>query len=262
MFLYCIIVCVCLGASIIGAICGIGGGVIVKPVLDSMRIMSVETVSFLSGLMVMSMSVYSIVKTVLAREVRFDARTGILLSAGAVAGGLIGKQAFALIQNASANPDRIGAYQAAILFILTLGTLLYTLKKASIRTRQFTNPLACILIGIILGLLSSFLGIGGGPFNLVFLSYFFSMDTKAAAQNSLLIIMFSQISAFLQTITTASVPDFSWGLLLCMVAAGIAGAALGRIFNKKLDSRKVDRLFCILIVIILIICVYNFFKYL
>ena len=163
MFLYCIIVCVCLGASIIGAICGIGGGVIVKPVLDSMGIMSVETVSFLSGLMVMSMSVYSIVKTVLAREVRFDARTGILLSAGAVAGGMIGKQAFALIQNASANPDRIGAYQAAILFILTLGTLLYTLKKASIRTRQFTNPLACILIGIILGLLSSFLGIGGGP---------------------------------------------------------------------------------------------------
>ena len=75
----------------IGAICGIGGGVIVKPVLDSMGIMSVETVSFLSGLMVMSMSVYSIGKTVLAKEVRFDARTGIMLSLGAVAGGLIGK---------------------------------------------------------------------------------------------------------------------------------------------------------------------------
>ncbi len=261
MLYYCIIVLVCLGASVIGAICGIGGGVIVKPVLDSMGIMSVETVSFLSGLMVMSMSVYSIGKTVLAKEVRFDARTGIMLSLGAVAGGLIGKHAFALIQAASDNPDQIGAYQAAILFVLTLGTLIYTLKKASIHTKKFTNPLVCIVIGIILGLLSSFLGIGGGPFNLVFLSFFFSMDTKTAAQNSLLIIMFSQISAFLQTIATGSVPEFSWGLLICMVAAGIVGAALGRVFNKKLDSKKVDKLFCILIVIILIICVYNFFKY-
>ena len=103
--------------------------------------------------------------------------------------------------------------------MLTLGTLIYTLKKASIHTKKFTNPLVCIVIGIILGLLSSFLGIGGGPFNLVFLSFFFSMDTKTAAQNSLLIIMFSQISAFLQTIATGSVPEFSWGLLICMVAA-------------------------------------------
>ncbi|MEI3183290.1 MAG: sulfite exporter TauE/SafE family protein [Lachnospiraceae bacterium] len=39
--------------------------------------------------------------------------------------------------------------------------------------------------------MSSFLGIGGGPINLVVLLYFFSMDTKAAAQNSLYIILFS-----------------------------------------------------------------------
>ena len=58
MIQYLIIITICLLASVIGSICGIGGGVIVKPVLDSMGIMSVETVSFLSGLMVMSMSIY------------------------------------------------------------------------------------------------------------------------------------------------------------------------------------------------------------
>ena len=87
------------------------------------------------------------------------------------------------------------------------------------------------------------------------------METKTAAQNSLLIIMFSQISGFLQTLLTGSVPDFSWILLICMVVFAVIGAAIGRSFNRKLDNDMVDRLFCGLIIIILFICVYNFFKY-
>ena len=46
-------------------------------------------------------------------------------------------------------------------------------------------------MSITLGILSSFLGIGGGPINLVVLFFFFSMDTKTAAQNSLYTILFS-----------------------------------------------------------------------
>ena len=36
-------------ASTAGAICGIGGGVIIKPVLDLFQMASVSTISFLSG---------------------------------------------------------------------------------------------------------------------------------------------------------------------------------------------------------------------
>ena len=43
------VLCICLAASTVGAICGIGGGVIIKPVLDAMQIMTVQQVSFLSG---------------------------------------------------------------------------------------------------------------------------------------------------------------------------------------------------------------------
>ena len=34
-------------ASIVGSICGIGGGVIIKPVLDALDVMSVSCISFL-----------------------------------------------------------------------------------------------------------------------------------------------------------------------------------------------------------------------
>lgn len=261
MLQYIIILVVCLVASIIGSVCGIGGGVIVKPVLDSMGIMSVETLSYLSGIMVLSMSAYSIGKAVCAKETQIKGRVGIFLAVGAAAGGLIGKQIFDMIQRMSANSNKIGAYQAVILFVLTLGTLFYTAKKKMLKTLQVKNEAACIFIGLLLGLLSSFLGIGGGPFNLVVLSFFFSMETKEAIQNSLLIILISQISALINTIISNSIPEFSWVLLIGMIVVAVIGAAMGRLFNKRLNNEKLDKLFCSVLGVILVVCVYNFFKY-
>ena len=47
---------VCLAASTVGGICGVGGGVVIKPLLDAAGIMSVSTLSFLSGLTVLAMA--------------------------------------------------------------------------------------------------------------------------------------------------------------------------------------------------------------
>ncbi|MBQ2105458.1 MAG: sulfite exporter TauE/SafE family protein, partial [Lachnospiraceae bacterium] len=52
---------ICFLASVIGAICGIGGGVIIKPALDAFGIMDVSTISFLSGCTVLSMTTYSVI---------------------------------------------------------------------------------------------------------------------------------------------------------------------------------------------------------
>ena len=49
-------------ASTVGAVCGIGGGVIIKPMLDLLHIGSVQTISFLSGCTVLSISSYSVIK--------------------------------------------------------------------------------------------------------------------------------------------------------------------------------------------------------
>ena len=51
---------VALAASVAGAICGIGGGVIIKPVLDLLHLETVTAISFLSGCTVLSMSCYSV----------------------------------------------------------------------------------------------------------------------------------------------------------------------------------------------------------
>lgn len=248
-------------ASVAGAICGIGGGVIIKPVLDMFALASVSTISFLSGLTVLSMSCYSVVRNTLSGGSQINVKTGTPLAIGAAVGGVVGKQLFSLIKNLFADPNAVGAVQAACLAVITLATLLYTMFKDRIKTHRVDGMEICLCIGLVLGIMSSFLGIGGGPINLVVLFFFFGMDTKAAAQNSLYIILFSQIASLLTTLLTHSVPDFAWNALTLMVCGGIGGGMAGRAVNKKISGTAVDKLFMVLMVVIIFISVYNTVRY-
>ena len=246
-------------ASIAGAICGIGGGVIIKPSLDLFHLDSVATISFLSGCTVLAMSCYSVTKSMRAGESKIDLKIGTPLAIGAAIGGVAGKQMFSVIS--ASMQETAGAVQALCLFLITLATMLYPLFKAHIHTRKIFNLWVCLAIGLALGIMSSFLGIGGGPINLVVFYFFFSMDTKTAAQNSLYVILISQITSLASTLITGSVPPFSWLSLILMVAGGIGGGMLGRVFNKKMDNKAVDKLFLCLMVIIMGISLYNVFQY-
>ena len=247
-------------ASIAGAICGIGGGVIIKPVMDMFKMGSVTQISFLSCCTVLSMSCYSVGKSMLAGEKSVQLKTGTPLAIGAAVGGVVGKQLFSIVKSCFENQNMVGAVQAVCLAIVTIGTLIYTIKKEHIITMHTTNILACIAIGFILGIMSSFLGIGGGPINLVVLYFFFSMDTKTAASNSLYIILFSQLTSLFSTIFTKTVPEFEIATLILMVAGGITGGIVGRKFNKKMDNKAVEKLFIGLMAVIICISFYNIYN--
>lgn len=244
-------------ASIIGAICGIGGGVIIKPVLDLLQLESVSAINFLSSCTVLSMSCYSVSRSLMKRDGNVNMATGTPLAIGAALGGVIGKQLFSAIKDMASSPETVSGVQAVCLGVITIGTLLYTVNKSSIPTHSISNKIVCVIIGLVLGVMSSFLGIGGGPINLVVLYFFFDMDTKTAAANSLYIILFSQLASLLVTLMTSSVPEFEWLTLVLMIAGGIGGGIFGRALNKKLDNRAVEKLFIGLMVVIVLICVYN-----
>lgn len=263
MVYYIIIAIVCFFASVIGAICGIGGGVIIKPVLDATGILPVTTISFLSGCTVLSMSVVSLYKNIIRKKCyQFNKDFAVVISSGSAVGGLVGKELYQSALSHLTDASNIGSIQAFVLTVITMGTLLYSLKKNTIKTKKIRNKVVIFLVGAILGIMSSFLGIGGGPINLVVLFYFFSMETKEAVLYSISIIMFSQVSNLLSTIVQDNVPGYSPYVLGLMIACGILGGIVGSYINEKVDNSTVDKLFLGLMNIIILINIYNIVRYL
>ena len=168
---------------------------------------------------------------------------------------------FQSLKDAAGNEELVGLIQAMVLIVITLGTLVYTIYKEKISTRTCNQIWGCIMIGLLLGVMSSFLGIGGGPINLVVLGYFFSMTTKEAALSSLYIIMFSQITSLVQTLATGNIPDMQISYLIFMIIGGVLGGTVGSRINKKISDSGVDRLFVFLMAIIVLINIYNAAKF-
>lgn len=249
-------------SSVIGSICGVGGGVIIKPVLDAVGIISVSAVSFLSSCTVLAMSCSNLIKNKMSGSSALKLQTTFPLAVGAAGGGILGKFLFNTLSAQFDDANRIGAIQAAILAALCCLILIYTLNKARIRTLQVTNKAFCIVIGVLLGLISSFLGIGGGPVDLIVLYFFFSMSTKEAAQNSIYIIFFAQIANLCYTLIGGTVPAVSLVFLVIMICAGIFGGIFGSMINKKIEEKTVDKLFAGLVIVIICINIYNIIKYL
>ncbi|MGL4426014.1 MAG: sulfite exporter TauE/SafE family protein [Cetobacterium sp.] len=251
---------VCVGASILGAISGIGGGVIIKPTLDAIGTMNVSAISFLSGCTVLSMTSMTLYKNSKA-GIRPEKKRGTYLAVGASLGGFLGKQLFDWVKVAAGNPSIAGAAQSFVLAIVTFGVLIFTLQKSKIKPYNIQNMGTSLVIGFFLGALSSFLGIGGGPINLMVLYLFFGLNSKEAAINSIYIILFSQGVSVIQTLFKG-IPDFVGLAFVLMVAGGIVGGTVGPIISKKLSLKGVDKIYLCMVVGIILISIYNGVNYL
>lgn len=261
--MYWIIWPICLGACLIGSICGLGGGVIIKPALDLFGSVDVAQASFLSGCTVLAMALYSVVRASVKGQLRSEAKVDTSVAVGAVLGGLGGKQLFSLLASAFPYPRIVGCSQAAALFCVCLFTIAYTVARDSreVRGVRLAGWLPGMLVGIALGAISSFLGIGGGPLNIVAMTFFFAMASKDAVQASLYIIMYSQTAATVLALVTGGAVGVDPVLLAGMVAFGIVGAAAGRTINARLSNALVDKLFIGLLLLIMAIAIANFWGF-
>ena len=249
-------------ASTIGAITGIGGGVLIKPVLDSFQELSVSTISFLSSATVLSMSGYRVLRSGISRDSTIRTDTAVALGIGSAIGGVLGKDLFKRLSAMFVDSDIVGALQSACLLVVTILTFIYTVHSMKISTKHVKNKMLTVLIGVGLGAISAFLGIGGGPMNLIVLEYFFSMDIKTAAQNSLMIILLSQSASLLSTLITRSVPQFSPFLLCVMLIGGISGGFVGRLLNRRMTPGHIRVLFGATMAAIMLLCMRNIVLYL
>jgi uncharacterized protein len=100
-------------------------------------------------------------------------------------------------------------------------------------------------IGVCIGLMGGFLGIGGGVFVVPLLIYVLKTPTKIAAATSTFIVCFSSLTGFLGY---AAVEQINWPFILPAAVASFAGGQAGaRIMSSKLKGKAIRIIFSLLL---------------
>lgn len=246
---------VILTATTLGAFVGLGGGVIIKPILDFIGAEPRLQVDFLSAVAVFTMSIVSTVKQI-KNKASFDKNVILFIAFGSIAGGFLGGYCMDII-SAKAEQGIIRAIQAFILAALLTAVIIYVAKER--KSFHVKNNFAIIFVGIALGFTASFLGIGGGPINVVVLTLFFSLNVKESAVYSVAIIFFSQLSKLITIFVSSGIQPYAhqWKTLIFILPAAILGGIIGSKFNRKFDDKIIRKVFIFVIMLLIILNLYN-----
>ncbi len=243
-------------ACTVGAIVGIGGGVIIKPMLDLIGQHSVEVVGFISTCAVFAMSISSSVKHITAKT-EFNKKIVLLVSFGSIFGGIIGNEIFDYAFE-KFNTDIIKGIQAVIIALFIIFVIIYVNTK-NVKSLKIKNPILIVLTGLLLGLMSAFLGIGGGPINTAFLVLLFSFTVKESAVYSVAIIFFSQLSQLITIFINNQFEPYKeyTPIILSAMAVSVIGGIIGSKLNRKLSDKTVTTIFSVVLSIVAVINIYN-----
>ncbi|MGM0122802.1 hypothetical protein IGI37_000168 [Enterococcus sp. AZ194] len=241
-------------ANTIGAISGMGGGVIIKPIFDLIDYHSVAAISFYSTVAVFTMSISSTLRQ-LARGQSINFSIVLWISLGALVGGVLGNSVFEQLLLLFDNEKDVQLIQ----IIITVGSLLFAFLYTRYPWRSFqlmtySGYLSC---GVILGFLASLLGIGGGPINVSLLMLMFSLPIKEATVYSIATIFFSQLAKLLTILFGSGLARYDLSVLLYIIPAAILGGLIGAALSQLLSAKKVTSIFLIVILVVLFINIYN-----
>ena len=245
-----------IGSTTVGALTGMGGGVIIKPLMDVLGDYDVQTIGVVSSITVFTMAAVSILKQLKAKTL-IPFKTAIPLSVGSIIGGFVGQKVLDFIID-KLNANSIATVvQNIVLVILILGVIIYMKNKHRIKSKKFNGIPVCLVVGVFLGFCSSFLGIGGGPINVALIIYLFSFDTKTATVCSIVTILFAQISKLATTAIVTGFAEFDLSVAPLMAIGAVMGGFIGASLNKKCCEKTVEKAFNGVQLFVLMIAIFN-----
>eukprot|EP00130_Batrachochytrium_dendrobatidis_P008530 XP_006683405.1 hypothetical protein BATDEDRAFT_28917 [Batrachochytrium dendrobatidis JAM81] len=201
--------------AFIGAVAGIGGGVILVPSLFFMQSIS-DTFSWATPQAIVGISLVTMIFTGLSSTLayvkgkRIDYRTGLLFLIGSIPGGIVGSWL-----NQFINADVFLLYFGILMIVISL---LMFIKRDRFTTRldpasngmrtftlqgityQYRVPvLSAIILSLCVGILSGLFGIGGGSIIVPAMILLFGVPAHIATATSMFMIFFwPRVAGFLE----------------------------------------------------------------
>jgi uncharacterized protein len=230
-------------AGVVGSLLGLGGGIIISPILTLSGYLP-SNVSSTSLLAVASTGASSTVPYALKKKIIYSA--GIKLAAFAVPFSVLG----ALISS-GLNPDDFKLYFA----ILLISTSFYILVRKSIRAdtanseekRKLASSALLYVGSSAAGLISSLFGIGGGIFFVPLLFAVKKLSMQQSVATSQIAILITSVAGIL-THSVLFQQDYVFAGTIALGA--VVGAQIGPFIAVRISERLLTILFSISLLII------------
>ncbi|HMQ04749.1 MAG TPA: sulfite exporter TauE/SafE family protein [Pyrinomonadaceae bacterium] len=172
------------------------------------------------------------------RRENVDLRSGMLFGAAGIGGALAGSPLTKLV-----SPGMLLLIFGALMFVVA-GSMIWRRAKAGDEIPHTPHPAQGILAGFGVGVLTGFLGVGGGFLIVPALVYFGGLSMKRAIGTSLFVIFLNCVAGL---IGHASQNSFDWGLTGIVIALAVGGAIGGTVLSHRMAAHRLQRVFAILV---------------
>ncbi|MEI5994139.1 sulfite exporter TauE/SafE family protein [Candidatus Enterococcus mansonii] len=242
-------------ANTVGAISGMGGGVIIKPVLDTLHFHPLAAISFYSSVAVFTMSIVSTLKQ-MKNGLKLQIPIAAFVSIGSIVGGIIGNTVFESLLRLLSDEKYVQLIQIILTIITLLFAFFYT-KVGGERSFDLSHPIWYVTVGLFLGFISTLLGIGGGPINVALLMLCFGVAIKEATVYSIITIFFSQAAKLVTIGQSTGFDRFDLDILWYVIPAAIVGGFVGALISGKISSKRVTQVYQVVIFLVLLLNLWN-----
>ena len=226
---------------------GLGGGFIIVPVLRLFFGLSPAVAAGTSLALVIANSASSSVAYLLQRRVQV--RTGWLVAAGGIPGGVLGAIA---VKHSS---PRVFDWLFAAFLILVSGDIVLNRRKR-LEQMAAAAPLVILGMGFVVGFVSSLFGVGGGVILIPSLLYFTALPVHVISATSQFAILLTSPVGF---ITHALQRDVEWAYAIPLTVGGLLGGPVGARFSATMKSRSLMLSVAAALTIAAVALVYRYF---
>lgn len=172
--------------------------------------------------------------------------SGLMFGLAGVAGALLGSPLTKLV-----SPEAL-LLIFGLLMLVVATSMLWRRNQGVQTVRAASHPVKAVLAGLGVGILTGFLGVGGGFLIVPALVFFGGLDMKKAIGTSLFVIFLNCVAGL---VGHMSQEFFDWGLTFVVMALAVAGAIAGTVLSHRLAAHRLQRMFAVLVLAVAVFLV-------